>query len=114
MDLTTPEKITLFLLILLFVVVLIWTISYIIYAIKRRRGSGKKPNHVQLYFDENFRNIIDEWDLMPRSQIKTWKKDMNKKLKVIDRDLKKLKKKKINVNSRMNSLEKDMGKLEEF
>jgi len=114
MTLTMATKVSLFLLILLFVIVLFWTISYIVYAIKRRRSKSKKPSHIQLYFDENFRNIIDEWDLMPRSQIKTWKKDMNKKLKVINRDINKIKKRKVSINSRFDNLENEMTKLEEF
>lgn len=114
MSLNLATKVSLFLLILLFVIVLFWTISYIVYSIKRKRSKSNKPSHVQLYFDENFRNIIDEWDLMPRSQIKTWKKDMNKKLKVINRDINKIKKRKVSINSRLNSLEKNMTKLEEF
>lgn len=114
MVLTTPTKIGIFLFILLIVLLIVWLITYIIYVARKKKRRAKGPGHMELYFDENFRNIIDEWDLMPRSQIKSWKKDMNKKLKVINRDVKKLKDRKISINSRLNALEKEMGKLEEF
>lgn len=105
------EQIVLFALILAFVGSIFY-IFYLIYQANKKRRSG--PDHIDLYFDEHFRNIIDEWDLMPRAKIKTWKRDMNKKLKVINRDIENIKKKRVGVNTRLDALEKGMKTLEEF
>ena len=104
-------QIGLFVLILAFVGSVIYIIS-LIYKARKKRGSG--ADHIQLYFDEHFRNIIDEWDLMPRTKIKTWKRDMNKKLKIINRDIDYIKKNRGGINTRLDTLEKGMMTLEEF
>ncbi len=112
MAITSEERIGLFVVILLFFFFFIYTI-YLIYQMKKKKRA-QGPDHIELYFDEHFRNIIDEWDLMPRAKIKTWKRDMNKKLKVINRDIEGLKKKRLSINSRLDTLGSEMGKLEEF
>ena len=104
-------QIGLFALILAFVGSVIYIIS-LIYKASKKRGSD--TDHIQLYFDEHFRNIVDEWDLMPRNKIKAWKRDMNKKLKVINRDIENIKTKKGGINTRLDTLEKGMMTLEEF
>ncbi len=111
MAMSTFQQVGIFIVVLLLAFVFVYLIYYI-YQLKKKRGGG--ADHIQLYFDEHFRNIIDEWDLMPRSKVKTWKKDMNKKLKVISRDIGTIKKKKTSINSRMDSIEKGMKSLEEF
>ena len=110
MAMSTFQQVGIFIVALLLAFVFVYLI-YFIYQLKKKKGG---PDHIQLYFDEHFRNIIDEWDLMPRSKVKTWKKDMNKKLKVISRDIGTIKKKKTSINSRMSALEKGMKNLEEF
>ncbi|MDP6155131.1 MAG: hypothetical protein QF682_03220 [Candidatus Thermoplasmatota archaeon] len=111
MAMSTTNQVGILIVALLLAFVFVYLIYYI-YQMKKKRTGG--ADHIQLYFDEHFRNIIDEWDLMPRSKVKTWKKDMNKKLKVISRDIGTIKKKKTSVNSRMDALEKGMKSLEEF
>ena len=112
MAVSTANQVGIFIVLLFLVFVFIYLIYYIFQLKKRKKTQG--PDHLELYFDEHFRNIIDEWDLMPRSKVKTWKKDMNKKLKVINRDIETLKKKKVSLNSRLNGLDKEMRSLEEF
>ena len=104
-------QIGLFALILAFVGSVIY-IFFLILKARKKRESG--TDHIQLYFDEHFRNIIDEWDLVPRTKIKTWKRDMNKKLKTINRDIDNIKKKRGGINTRLDTLEKGMMTLEEF
>jgi len=111
MTVATSTQIGIFGLILVTVFLIIYLFVYI-FKLSKKRGQG--PDHIELYFDEHFRNIIDEWDLMPRAKIKTWKRDMNKKLKVINRDIEGLKKKRLSINSRLDTLGNEMGKLEEF
>ena len=112
MTVTTSTQIGIFGLILVTVFLIIYLFYYIFKLTKRKKGQG--PDHIEFYFDEHFRNIIDEWDLMPRAKIKTWKRDMNKKLKVINRDIEGLKKNRLSINSRLDTLGNEMGKLEEF
>lgn len=112
MTISANEKVGLFIIILLFFFFFIYTMYLVYQTRKKKKTQG--PDHLELYFDEHFRNIIDEWDLMPRSKVKTWKKDMNRKLKVVNRDIETLKSKKVSLNTRLNGLDKEMRSLEEF
>jgi hypothetical protein len=98
------------LLVLAFIYVLILFIS----SLAKRRKMGKAPSHIELYFDDNFRKIIDEWDLMPRDRVKDFKKDMNKRLSKVGADLGSLEKKRTSLEGRLSTVEKGLDKLEGF
>ncbi len=80
----------------------------------RKRKSGKAPSHIELYFDDNFRKIIDEWDLMPRDRVKEFKKDMTKRLTKVGTDLNTLENRRNSLEGRLSTVEKGMEKLEGF
>ncbi len=111
MQLETWQSVGLFVILLAIVGLIVFLFRYIWRLTKKGKGG---PDHIELYFDEHFRNIIDEWDLMPRAKIKTWKRDMNKKLKVINRDIENVKKKRVGLNTRLDVIEREMKNLEEF
>ena len=90
-----------------------YTLYLLIVSISRRK-KGKEPSHVELYFDENFRKIIDEWDLMSRDKVKDFKKDMGKRLSKIGTDLDSLDSRKESLDNRLTAVEKGMEKLEGF
>ena len=71
-----------------------------------------EPSHLQLYFDENFRNIIGEWDFTTRDKVKEFKKDISKRLVIVGSDIDTLEKNRIKLDKRMDSLESKMKKLE--
>ena len=93
------------LLVVAFILVLLWFISLM----RKREGM---PSHVELYFDENFRKIIDEWDLVSRDKVKEFKKDIGKRLGKVDDDISTLEKKRKNLDKKLNMLEKQIDTLE--
>ncbi|HHD15251.1 MAG TPA: hypothetical protein ENK47_00920 [Euryarchaeota archaeon] len=93
-------------LVLAFVLALLWFISL---SKKRRK---QVPSHIELYFDSNFRKIMDEWDFTTRDRVKSFKKEITKRLSVVDSDISNLEKKKKDLEKRLTSVEKEMGKLE--
>ena len=91
------------------VVILLLLLTWLILRLVTYRKKKKKlQNHIDLYFDENFRNIIDEWDLVSRSKIKSWKKDIMKKLDYLGNDINSLKTRRERADKRMKALEKSL------
>jgi hypothetical protein len=92
-------------------VVLIIALVYLIIQYIRGRREARLQ-HVELYFDEHFRDVINEWDLTSRTKLKDWKKDMTKRLDLVGKDIDKLSDFKKSFDNRMDSLESDLDKLE--
>lgn len=76
------------------------------------RKKKKEPSHIQLYFEENFRNIIGEWDFTTRDRVKEFKKDITKRLTLVGGDIDTLEKNRKKLDKRMDSLESKMKRLE--
>ena len=93
----------------LLVLALILVIWWLVHLIKKKREG---PSHIELYFDGNFRKIIDEWDLISRDKVKDFKKDITKRLSSVDSDISGLEKQKNKLNRRMSKLETEVEKLE--
>jgi hypothetical protein len=93
------------LLVLALVVTIIWWIN-----LRKKRAQG--PSHIELYFGENFRKIMDEWDFSTRDSVKDFKKNMNSRLTKVGGDIDVLEAKKKNLDKRMVNLDKKMNKLE--
>lgn len=92
------------------IVILIIAIIYTIYGIVKSRK--ERPNHVEMYFDANFRSIVDEWDLVTRPRLKDWKSTMSKRLDSVGKDISGIEKNRKKIDKRLSSLEKEVGKLE--
>ena len=93
-------------------VLLVALVLVIIWYIQLSRKKKKEPSHIELYFDENFRGIIGEWDFMTRDKVKEFKKDMGKRLSKVGSDIDVLEKKKTTLDKRMTALETKMKDLE--
>ena len=93
--------------VIILIIALIWLI--ISYVRKRREA---RMEHVGLYFDEHFRDIIKEWDLTSRAKVKDWSKDMGKRLDGVKKDVDKLTAFRSSFDSRLDRLESDVHKLE--
>jgi hypothetical protein len=93
------------LLILAFVLVFFWFLSL-------RKRKKAMPSHVELYFQGNFRKIMDEWDFTTRDRVKDFKKDMSKRLSKVGGDIDVLETKKKNLDKRMDVLEKQISSME--
>lgn len=77
-----------------------------------RKKRAQMPSHIQLYFDDNFRKIMTEWDMVTRDRVKTFKKDMNKRLSKVGDDISHLEGKRNDLDSRLSTLDKKFTKLE--
>jgi hypothetical protein len=104
---------TAFLLILAILLVIAWFIA-LVWFIRLRRKKRLEPSHVQLYFDENFRGIIGEWDFVTRDRVKDFKKNIGKRLHMVGTDITSLETKKKVLEKRMSGLEKTISKLEGY
>ena len=77
-----------------------------------KKKAAKGPSHVELYFDENFRRIINEWDLTSRDKVKEFKKGMAKRLGKVDSDLSGLESRRKGLDNRLGALEKEISLME--
>jgi hypothetical protein len=84
-------------------------VSLVIFLVRRRKG---RPSHVQLYFDENFRRIMDEWDFVTRDRVKDFKKDLNKRLSAVGNDIDLIEKNRTKLDKRLGALDREMTRLE--
>jgi hypothetical protein len=92
------------------IILIIVLVYLIIYYIRKRRES--RMEHVGLYFDEHFRDVIKEWDLVSRTKVKDWSTDMSKRLEDVGMDLDKLMKFRKSFDTRLDKLESEAKKLE--
>ena len=95
--------------ILLLVISLFLTFAWFL---NLRRKKREEPSHLQLYFDDNFRSIIGEWDFVTRDRVKVFKKDIKKRLQVVGKDISSLESNKKSLDKRMVGLEKTITRLE--
>jgi hypothetical protein len=91
--------------------VIIWFLALGWY-LHLRKKRKMEPSHIQLYFDDNFRSIMGEWDFVTRDRMKEFKKDIGKRLKVVGSDISDLERRKNGLDKRMKGLENTLGKLE--
>jgi hypothetical protein len=100
---------TLFLGIVAIILIVILVYLVIIYIRGRREA---RIHHVELYFDEHFRDIINEWDLTTRNKVKEWEPNMTKRLNDVGKDIDKLMSFRKTFDSRLDSLEANIKKYE--
>ncbi|UCH88697.1 MAG: hypothetical protein JSV49_10665 [Thermoplasmata archaeon] len=93
--------------VLLLIGALIWLFLYV-WRKLRERG----VRHVELYFDEHFRDIVKEWDLVTTPSMKDWTKDMSKRLDYVGKDIDKMMDFKKSFDTRLNKLESELDSLE--
>lgn len=77
-----------------------------------KKKKALMPSHVQLYFDDNFRKIMTEWDMVTRDRVKTFKKDINVRLSKVGVEISHLEKQRSNLDSRLTKLDKKIIKME--
>jgi hypothetical protein len=92
-------------------IILIVALVYLIIVYIRGRREAR-IHHVELYFDEHFRDIINEWDLTTRTKIKEWEPNMTKRLNDVSKDIDKLMNFRKSLDSRLNGLEANIKKYE--
>ncbi|MBN1390186.1 MAG: hypothetical protein JXA22_06050 [Candidatus Thermoplasmatota archaeon] len=95
------------------VLVIAWFVA-LAWLIHLRRKKRMEPSHIELYFDENFRGIIGEWDFVTRERAKEFKKDIGKRLVSVGTEISALEKNRSTLQTRMSGLEKAIAKMEEI
>ena len=80
--------------------------------IQLRKKRRLEPSHIQLYFDDNFRSIMGEWDFVTRDRMKDFKKNIGKRLHLVGNDISTLETKRKTLEKRMSGLERTLNKLE--
>jgi hypothetical protein len=96
------------------VILVLALIAVIAWYFSLRRKKKLEPSHVDLYFGENFRKIMSEWDMATRDQVKSFKKDMSGRLSKVGKEIDSLERNKNRLDKRLGSLDKEMKKLEKF
>jgi hypothetical protein len=92
------------------ILIVIWIIWMISRSVMKKRITA--PSHFELYFAENFRNLIDEWDIQSRPKVKAWRTDITKRLNTVGSDIDRLKKFQRKMDTRLTKLTKELTKLE--
>lgn len=98
--------------IVVIVVLVIALILVFAWYIHLRRKKMAMPSHVQLYFDENFRKIMSEWDMVTRDRVKTFKKDLNGRLSKVGDDITNMENTRKKLDKRLSALDSDINKME--
>jgi len=102
------------------IILVIFLIYIIVSVIRQTRGRrraliekyGYLPSHTELYFEEYFPKMISEWDLVTIPKLERWKKGIQGKLKSIGGEINEITDYREDINSRLDILEKEVGKLE--
>lgn len=77
-----------------------------------RKKKAQMPSHIELYFGDNFRRVMNEWDMVPRDRVKAFKKDINKRLSKVGDEVTSLEIKRDNLTSRLSSVDRKINQLE--
>ncbi|MFW6038779.1 MAG: hypothetical protein ACOC89_04505 [Candidatus Saliniplasma sp.] len=73
---------------------------------------GHEPSHMELYFEEYFEDMLENWDLMSKKEVKNWADDMDNRLNTVADDISTLKKRKKRINSQFDDVESRIQGLE--
>ncbi len=73
---------------------------------------GHVPSHTELYFEEYFDDIIQEWDLVGKERAQSWTERMNKRLQRVSDKLQSVKERKENIDGEMDKIESQIDELE--
>lgn len=100
--------------VVIIVALLIALVLVIAWYASLKKKQKAMPSHVQLYFDENFRKIMSEWDMSTRDRVKEFKKDMSGRLSNVGKNIDDLEASSKKLDKRLNALDTEMSKLERF
>jgi hypothetical protein len=98
----------------LIVVLVLALIAVFAWFFSLRKKQKLQPSHVDLYFGENFRKIMNEWDMTTRDTVKSFKKDMSGRLSKVGKEIDGLERNKMSLEKRLGKLDKELEKLEKF
>ena len=98
-------------LIALIAVLVIAVIVQLIRYIKMRKAG---PSHIEEYFEANFRNIINEWDLVTHPRVKEWKTGMTGRLSALSDDIGFLEAGRTKIDKRLFKFEAELERLEKY
>ncbi len=68
---------------------------------------------MELYFEEYFEEIIENWDLMRKDEVRNWSEDMNSRLDSVAKDINSLKARRKQINTEFDSMETRIKTMED-
>ena len=74
--------------------------------------SVQRPDHITLYFAENFPRMMKEWDLLSRSKTRDFKLSMMRRLGALSNDIERIQTFRMNLERRLEYLDREISKLE--
>lgn len=77
-----------------------------------KKKYGHKPQHVELYFEEYFEEMIDSWDLVGKDDAREWADQMNQRLEGLSNEIEGIKTKRGKLDSDMDKVEDRIAELE--
>ncbi len=103
---------------LLIVLIIIIIVGFLYFMRKRAKAKilseryGYKPSHTELYFEEYFDDIIQNWDLVKKDKAQNWADDMEKRLSEISREIDELQSNKRKISSEFDQIEDRIDNIE--
>lgn len=101
---------------ILIIIVLVLGYFYFKHRMKRkalRERYGHIPSHEELYFEEYFDEMIKNWDLLKKEEVKKWVESMDKRLDTVSNDIDRLNTKRTDIDANFEKIEESLKRLEE-
>lgn len=102
------------LLILLVIVVMVAIFYYLRHRARKKaleKKYGRVPDHVELYFEEYFDEMIENWDLVKEDELDDWLSDMRNRMDSVSDGIDELKGNKENIDQELNTVEERIESL---
>lgn len=77
-----------------------------------REEYGRVPSHTELYFEEYFENMIEDWDLLSKNKAGEWSENMNNRLDNVSEKVKRLKSRRHDIDGNLDKIEDRVDDLE--
>lgn len=100
-------------LIVALIVAILWVVTWAVRGRRRRQAYDRAGvSHLDLYFDEHFPNVVQNFDLVTSRRFDTWANGVTARLTTLSRDIDLLGKARRGLDTRMDRLEKRLGDVE--
>lgn len=90
-----------------------WVVLTLFRDARRRRAYERAgTSHLDLYFDEHFPNLVEEFDLVTKRRFDNWASGVTARLSGVTRDIDVIGKARGELDARLDRLEKRLGDVE--
>lgn len=90
---------------------------FFLYSVVSRRTAlkekyGEVPSHTELYFEEYFEDITDEWDLVKKRDAQSWANEIEGRVNAVGDTINELKQTRKEIDKDLETIEDEIKKLE--